>query len=210
MNRSEGADERVHQMMTINTDTTPEEGRPAQLEKSTGVKTVRYIACSALLAAFALLIYDYSAGKREEVRPTQPKPDISIKPQPAMQVPAAEVPAPQGIRLPGVIPLDSADTSYSSTHPGWQRYENSSLEFRVLRGDGIIKAIQVLSKQEDVITAGFFTSFLAEAAGAQPFTVQSEEVKDGYSIAKGTAGSATKVIVYRKKGELKAFVVSCE
>jgi hypothetical protein len=141
--------------------------------------------------------------------PEKPKPvtaDAVVKSRPA-EIKAATLPAP---RLPSSIPLQSLDPAYSSTHPGWERYAADSLEFRVFRKESTVKAIQVLTQKDNVITDSFVTSFLAEFAGRDLFKVHSGEEKGGYFIERGTAGNKADVAVYRKgpTGKIRAFVVA--
>jgi hypothetical protein len=113
-------------------------------------------------------------------------------------------------RLPSCILANSPDQSYSATHPGWQRYENDVLEFRVYREGPVIKAIQGIGRNGKTISGEFFASFLKETAGIDSFRLHSREKREGSLVEKGLVGSVAEVIVYRNNlnGQIIAFVLA--
>lgn len=161
----------------------------------------------ALVVVFG--VQRYAKEAHIPSQPKQPAADVSANLCQDVQHQAPVEASKRNNRLPTSIPLNSPDAAYASAHPGWQRYITKSLEFRVLQGESAVKAIQVLSRLENVITDEYFTSFLGEIAGRDLFKIQSSENKDGYNIERGTAGNTAKVVVYRKmpNGEIEAFVV---
>ncbi len=140
----------------------------------------------------------------------QPTAEKAEKPLPTGKNQTVSQPPIKTNILPTAIPLNSADTEYAASHPGWQRYTTDSLEFRVFHENKNLKAVQVLARQENVITADFFKSFLAEIAGGDSLKVLSTENRDGYHIEKGKVGEKLEVVVYRKKTarEIRALVVA--
>lgn len=188
----------------------PATTNPAPFKPGKAIRFIRCIAFISLILATLFLLFNFEA---EQPVPQLPAPVASGIPGQSRQAalpPPPAAPAPQKKRLPGSIPLDAPDAAYAAAHPGWQRYESASCEFRVLQSNDTVKAIQVLAKDGSVISADFFRSFLAEIAGNVSFLAGSSEEKDGYLIEKGSAGETAKVIVYRKNtsGEILAFVVA--
>lgn len=145
-------------------------------------------------------------------RELAPKPAASAPAGPAALAqprPGAKPPQPARV-LPKVVPLQAPDPAYAAAHPGWQRYQGDTLEFRVFREGKAIKAIQVLSRQGNPIPWQFFLGFMAEIANRDPFKVQAVQEKEGYYLEKGKAGEVAEVTLYRKKpsGEIRGFVVA--
>jgi flagellar FliL protein len=161
-----------------------------------------------LLVGFGMYLYAENGRISSAVKPVAVAA-AGTTPRTA-QHPAADRSALRKNRLPSAVPVDAPDAAYASSHPGWQSYKTASLEFRVFREKGAVKAVQVLSLQQKAITPEFFASFLGEMAGNSAFKRQSGEEKGGYYLEKGKAGTAAEVVVYRKEagGEIKALVVA--
>lgn len=156
--------------------------------------------------------------------PTAPKPAatvaVAIQPAPAATVQkphsshaispvASQTPQKAAApTLPKFIPAKGLDASYAAKKPGWERYVGSAEEFRLFRVDGKIKALQVLSRKGEPISEVRFTSVLKEIAGDGKLTITSNETKQGFKVGKGTVSSNAEVLVYRKKGTVRAFVIS--
>jgi hypothetical protein len=113
-------------------------------------------------------------------------------------------------RIPSSIPLNYPDKSYSSSHPGWNRYETDAMEFRVFREGGVVRAVQVLARGGKTIPDDFFISFISEISENETFNLHSSDEKGGCIIEKGFAGRVAEVLRYRNKpdGATSAFVVS--
>lgn len=114
----------------------------------------------------------------------------------------------QTANVPGFIPLKGFDASYSAKKPGWERYIGSTEEFRLFRADGKIKALQVLSRKGGSIPEARFTSILKDITGNKKFNVVSNENKLGFKVSKGSVSGGSEVLVYRKNGTVRAFVIS--
>lgn len=110
--------------------------------------------------------------------------------------------------LPTFIPAKGLDAAYAAKKPGWERYVGSTEEFRLFRADGKVKALQVLSRKGETIPEARFTSILKEIAGDGKLTITSNEKKLGFKVDKGTFSANSEVLVYRKKGTVRAFVIS--
>ena len=109
--------------------------------------------------------------------------------------------------LPSFIPKDGHDSSFAQKNPGWDRYIGKQYEFRVFTVPGRIQAIQVLSIS-DPVTDSMIKSVLQEFAGSEEYQILSRSTKSGVRIENGKIKDKAEVIIYRKNGSVKAFVVS--
>lgn len=133
---------------------------------------------------------------------TPPAPVIAPKPaQPLVQ------PQPVVQPLPSFIPKDGIDATYGTKNPGWERYLGKDAEFRLFRSAGRIQAVQVLAKGS-AVSGSVLKSVMQEFAGSQEYTVTSRAKNAGIRIEKGKVQEKGDVIIYRKNGAIKAFVVS--
>ncbi|MDD2855514.1 MAG: hypothetical protein PHU01_08290 [Desulfuromonadaceae bacterium] len=110
--------------------------------------------------------------------------------------------------MPSFIPTEGKDSSYSAKNPGWERYLGKKAEFRVFKDSGKIKAIQVLSVKKQIIQDEFIESILQEFTGSQEYKVTSQKTKAGFHIDSGRIQNKHDILIYRKGGVTKAFVVS--
>lgn len=109
--------------------------------------------------------------------------------------------------LPKFIPADGLDASYGKSKPGWNRYVGKQYEFRVFSIPGRIQAIQVLSLK-GAVPASFIQSVLQEFIGSSVYKIQTRSTKDGVRVENGTVQNNGEIVLYRKNGSVKAFVVS--
>jgi hypothetical protein len=164
----------------------------------------------ALALALAAGLYYYNAGDQGKERFKTAKTSVTVKSSAAMQQTTHTKATQWKQRLPSCILVNSLDQSYSAAHPGWQRYENNVLEFRVYREGSVIKAIQGIGRQGKTISGEFFASFLKETSGMDSFSLHSREEREGSLVEKGSVGSIAEVIVYRNNlnGQIIAFVLA--
>lgn len=130
-------------------------------------------------------------------------PATTIQKTVAPPAKAAEAPT-----LPTFIPKTGLDSSFASQKPGWERYVDTSLEFRLYRPAGKIKALQVLGVKNHEISEPKLKSILIELLGDGEYHVKSSEQKLGYNISRATVGQKADLMIYRKKATVRAFVVS--
>jgi hypothetical protein len=167
-----------------------------------------------LFIVFAILLgigFYYNISKdMPEIRPKSATVTETGKTLPDVKHAAPTRLPEQENRIPSNILTALPDPEYSAAHPGWQRYETNALEYRVFREGKKVKAIQVISKRENAITAAFFDSFINEIADKEPFRVQSHETRGASFVEKGVVSKRAEVVIYRKRpaGEIKAFVVA--
>ena len=212
MSRIEDAIEKANRLRQRGADgQVPESARADSATKPPRAVTPRDYGIG--IAVFLLVgfgMYLYAENGRSSTLGKPVPVAAAGAPQRTAQHPPADRSATLKNRLPSAVPVDAPDAAYASSHPGWQSYKTASLEFRVFREQGAVKAVQVLSLQQKAITPEFFASFLGEMAGNYVFKRQSSEEKGGFYLEKGTAGTAAEVVVYRKGagGEIKALVVA--
>lgn len=142
----------------------------------------------------------------------------SVVKQAPLTVPAAipvQKPAPPPIpkpvmppTLPAFIPKDDHDSSYAVKNPGWERYVGKRAEFRLFTASGRIQAVQVLAVKEAPIQESLIKSVLQEFAGSTEYQITSRNIKDGVRVESGRIQNKGEVMIYRKNGAVKAFVVS--
>lgn len=193
----------LQQQTTILSSSPP----PIQWEKRRLV-----IALSAVGAVAFTGIVLYLAISRPFISPETQKPATKVPTQiiaPKPPEPANKVATKQPAPLPGFIPVDTPDSAYATTNPGWERYLSQTREFKVFRENGDIKALQVIDTTGSGIPSGFFTSVLKEMAKVSDYRLESREKKDSFIIKKGRLSPAIRVIIYKDKTDkvLNAFVI---
>ena len=114
------------------------------------------------------------------------------------------------IRLPTSISMARPDVIFSASHPGWQRYNTDSLEFRIFSEGKRVKAFQVIARNRNMIREDFFSSFMREIALGEQFKVHSTDEKGECLIERGYAGNKAEILRYKNKtdGTMSAFVVA--
>jgi flagellar FliL protein len=138
-----------------------------------------------------------------------PPKAVQPVPQKAAVLPAISASRkPQLSPLPTFIPQSGIDGSYSSKNPGWERYLGSTIEYRLFRTDGKIKAVQVLAKPGYEITGTLLKTILKEMTGSAEYNVSTRENKSGLEVVRATAHNSAELLIYRKKTGIQAFVVS--
>lgn len=181
----------------------------------------------SVLVAFVLLLGAIAGGWYLVSRKPHPlsslKPPVMPVPAPASKQPSTSAqtvqpvqksPQPQAApsaapaKLPAFIPLDGHDSSYAIKNPGWERYVGTNNEIRVFSADGSIKAVQVLSTKGSILPESFLKSVLVELVGSADYQVNSRESKAGFLVQRGTVPQKADVLIYKKRGSLRAFVVS--
>lgn len=110
--------------------------------------------------------------------------------------------------LPAFIPKEGRDIAYAVKNPGWERYVGPLTEFRLFSASGRIQAVQVLSVKEAPVPESLITSVLQGYAGSAEYRITSRNTKAGVLVESGSIRNKGEVIIYRKNGAVKAFVVS--
>ncbi|MDR3579669.1 MAG: hypothetical protein P4L44_06890 [Oryzomonas sp.] len=111
-------------------------------------------------------------------------------------------------KLPSFIPKKGRDSAYSRQKPGWERYTDSTREFRILRSGNRIKAVQVLATTPDTISQPFLKSVLGEISGTNTYRETSQKEEHGFLVKRGSAGPGVKILIYTQKSRIRAFVIS--
>jgi hypothetical protein len=143
-----------------------------------------------------------STGSKQ-APPALPTPIPVQKPQP----PPVPQPAATPL-LPTFIPKEGHDSTYAAKNPGWERYIGKDAEFRLFGVSGRIQAVQVLSVQDAPIQESLLKTVLREFAGTPDYQITSRSTKAGIRVENGRIMNKGEVVIYRKNGAVKAFVVS--
>lgn len=125
------------------------------------------------------------------------KPVLLSAPQPVVTPP-----------LPAFIPKEGHDSTFAQKNPGWERYFSKLNEFRVFSSSGRIQAVQVLMVKDAPVSESLIKSVLLEFTGSQEYKINSRYTKAGVRVERGSIQNKGEVIIYRKNGSVKAFVVS--
>jgi hypothetical protein len=139
------------------------------------------------------------------------KGTVPGSPETAAVKPAAPaaVPAVKGVsKLPGFVAQGRLDADYGKTHPGWQRYFATGLEFKVFKQGERYQALQVLAQDGGTIPDQLFKGALREFGGRDAVPVQPAGQKGKYLVEQGDSQGVA-LTVYRSKGDnrMKAFVL---
>lgn len=111
--------------------------------------------------------------------------------------------------LPSFLSRTSEDPGYRKDNPGWERYRDTSTEYRVFREKGTVRAFQIIDRSGQGISPGLLTGALMETAGSSRYEIDATEQKGSFSIEKGRVENGDGIIIYRKEpeGSVKAFVL---
>ncbi|TGU73980.1 hypothetical protein E4633_00465 [Geomonas terrae] len=177
----------------------PEEGdEPAVAEGPEPPRLTRPLYVGIALLFAGLLFWRLFAH--------QPEPQSSQKPA---TVPAAppgktvaqpvQTPAASGEQqaLPLFIPRVPADAAYAAAHPGWERYENEKVEFRVFREGGRIIAIQALPTGDAGIGERQVPAWFREAVGAEMPAKGKIKEADGVKVETRRVPGGAEIAIYR-------------
>lgn len=168
-------------------------------------------ACGLLLAlAAGGGIYHFASERTILSAPKPVAATLSVTPAPAARQAVQPPPPAKATNLPAGIPLNAPDPEFPASHPGWQRYTTSELDFRIFREGTAVRAIQVIARGEKAIENAFFSSFLSDVARGDKHTLHTGTERNGFYVEQGMAGKTAELLVYRTKpaGEIRAFVVA--
>jgi hypothetical protein len=136
---------------------------------------------------------------------------VTVTPVNSVQKPVSAPLRQQGVmpQLPSFIPKQGHDLAFALKNPGWERYVGKLNEFRVFSVAGHLQAVQVLSVNNSPIAASVIKSVLHELAGSEEYHITSRNRKAGVLVESGKfMNNKGDIKFYRKKGAVKAFVVS--
>lgn len=144
-----------------------------------------------------------------------PSPGSRPAPLPVPSLPPVQKPLPPPVLqpvmtppLPTFIPKNGHDRSFAVKNHGWERYVGKLNEFRVFSASGRIQALQVLAVKDASISDSFIKSVLQEFAGSPEYQITSRSTKAGVRVESGRTDNKGEIMIYRKNGGVKAFVVS--
>lgn len=150
---------------------------------------------------------------------TSEKPSDSGRALAPSQVSPAPVPVPVPERpaavravpveqVPSFVPKGGKDRGYGKTHPGWERYLSDGIEYRLFREEGRLKAVQVLARRDRSIPESLLATVVRELTGSENPIVSSRMKTGGYRRESGRIDGKGEVVVYRKNGGIRGFVVT--
>jgi len=186
---------------------------PRRLQRRTIFFIVALLLCGTAAAYFLIGGHVPPAQQKSYPLPVRPAQNPATQPAapgaPAKNeamVPEAP-PAPsktgRGLRdLPPFVVDAEQDTDYGKTHPGWERYLTSRMEYKIFREGTLIKAVQILAARDETVPPDIFNWARKEFAGTRPYRLESKEKKGNYLVEKWQAEGAG-LTVYRKEPELK-------
>ncbi len=142
--------------------------------------------------------------------PVSTSPAPSVAPAPVLQTPLKETAdkSAANTALPVFIPAAGHDKSYAEKNPGWERYTDKRVEFRVFSAEGKVKAVQTLAVAGNVIPESMVKSVLVELTGSSDYKITSRESKSGFLVLKASAAQKADLLFYKKNSALRAFVIS--
>ncbi len=143
--------------------------------------------------------------------PAQQKNNVKA-PIATAPVPAAASLAKESDAIPDFITNGTQpDSSYTKTHPGWERYRGEKREYKVYREAKKIRAIQIIDRSGKGLSEVFLNGILGKWLSAPAFVMESSEKKDGYEIQRGSFAANLKAVYYRdvaSGGKLNAIVIT--
>ena len=174
-----------------------------------GVSAVIVICLAFVVLQWRQVPEKESPGQASPAKalPAPAAPPQAAPPQ-AAATPAAA--APSGTEpLPRFIPRVAADAGYAAAHPGWELYSDGSLQFRVFREAGRVRAIQVLSDADAGIPLSLVHSSFKEATGSALPATGSAREKDGIRTETRSLAKGAEVAIYRDiaQGRIRGFVL---
>lgn len=161
----------------------------------------RYVVLSLALLAVGAAVYLY------QVSPPRNAPGNSAPTSPAgQQSPAAS----ESGRILAFIPRDRPDAAYAAAHPGWERFTNDTMDFRVFRESGAVKAIQVIALRQGALSDAFVAERVQDASGSSAYQIGFRAEKDGFLVENGSAKGNIELVIYRKRpsGDIRALVIA--
>ncbi len=136
--------------------------------------------------------------------PAAPPATLPVQKPVPPPVPTQVTPPP----LPAFVPKEGHDSAYTGKNPGWERYVGKHAEFRLFTASGRIQALQVLGVHDAPVPDSLIKSVLKEFAGNSEYQITSRNTKAGIRVENGRIQNRGEIVIYRKNGNVKAFVVS--
>jgi len=175
----------------------------------------RIVLISLLVLISVLSVYWLSGKQISQLRlfskRSVPSSSISQPKSSVNEIKQEIVPAKPVVTqsIPSFVPIHALDKSFSSAKPGWERYLDSSMDYRLYRSGGRIQAVQVLGVHNRAIEETLLKSALRELVGTDEYRVNSRKTKDGFSVEQAVVGqNSSDLLIYRKKNVIRAFVIS--
>jgi len=114
--------------------------------------------------------------------------------------------------LPSFVPLKGRDLTFSGSRPGWERYLSESVDIRLFRPEGKMRAIQVLAVNGVTISDIYLKNVLKEVQGNDQLKQLSVNQKQGFKMQRYSLNPKGELLIYRSKfsDSISAFVLSLD
>lgn len=128
-------------------------------------------------------------------------PTTVAQPQPSV---ASVAPEP----LPSFVPARGKDPAFAKTSPGWERYQGDGAEFRLYREGGRLRAVQVIARNPGGVPKSLVATAVKELTGAGTPKLSKRKDKGEYLVESGSLNGKGELVIYRRKGVIRGFVIS--
>lgn len=161
------------------------------------------------IAIFGAVLLSLGALALQWHSPSEPKKPATQAPPGPGAVATAPPAQAQGAALPRFIPKVPADAAYATAHPGWERYRDGRLQFRIFRENGKLKAVQVLGEGNGEIPESLVRSSFKELSGSDLPASGSSREHNGIRMETRSAKSGVEAAIYRstENGRIVGFVL---
>jgi flagellar FliL protein len=184
-------------------DSSPAPDFPDRKKRSPLSLRLTLFILSLLVLTGVWFLYQKMRGNPPPI-PSIQQPPVSVAPR---QPPTAAISVRE---LPSFIRQDWRDATYSPSHPGWERYLSPEYDFRLFRENGLIKALQVIARENGRISDAYLASALREFGLPLPQALGAPERKGGLLIQRTTIEGKAELVLYKNDGDdrIKAFVLA--
>ncbi len=116
------------------------------------------------------------------------------------------------VTLPSFVSLKGRDLAFTGNGPGWERYLSESVDIRLFRKEGRLRAIQVLALKGEIISDNYLKNVLKEVGGYDQLKQLSVNQKQGFKMQRYGLNPKGELLIYRKKASnaISAFVLSLD
>ncbi|WP_129127176.1 hypothetical protein [Geomonas oryzae] len=177
----------------------PEEGDEPAVPEGPETRRLTRPLYVGIALLFAGVLFWRLFAHEPEPQPVQKPATVPAAPSGKTVAQPVPTPAASGEQqaLPLFIPRVPADAAYAAAHPGWERYENEKVEFRVFREGGRIMAIQALPVGDAEIGESQVPAWFREAVGAEMPAKGKFKEADGVKVETRRAPGGAEVAIYR-------------
>lgn len=147
---------------------------------------------------------------REEGKTVPVVPPSASSPESAGHAAGSPAIKKRGItELPAFVRSEWRDALYSARHPGWERYVSPEAEFRIFRKNGMIKALQGISRDQSGFNDALMTQILNQSGFEGPLPSGKQSSENGFLIQTFVLPETAEFVTYQEQGStyIRAFVL---